>query len=91
MKLGAAAKKRLARAAQSEEARQALREANAAREATRLANMSSEQRQALREADAAMHATRLANMFDLRRLEGWLRDVAGAASRADLARTDPAR
>ena len=69
MKLGAAAKKRLARAAQSEEARQALREANAAREATRLANMSSEQRQALREADAARHATRLANMSSEQRAE----------------------
>ena len=36
MKLGAAAKKRLARAAQSEEARQALREANAAVQRQRL-------------------------------------------------------
>ena len=69
MKLGAAAKKRLARAAQSEEARQALREANAAREATRLANLSSEQRQALREANAAREATRLANMSSEQRAE----------------------
>ena len=59
MKLGAAAKKRLARAAQSGEARQAQREADAAMHATRLANMSSEQRQALREANAAVQRQRL--------------------------------
>jgi len=82
VKLGAAAKKRLARAAQSGEARQAQREADAARQATRRANMSSEQRQAQREADAAMHATRLANMSSEQRQA--LREANAAVQRQRL-------